>query len=358
MTIPAWQKLINKLSGQSVSDDFVLEQVYRGLPEDRTLFREFCYVPGENFQVYIRQDALKDAHEHALSGLKSGKEVAGALIGRHLIDRERNVEFVEILDTVQAQASESTSVDVNIPANEWGRIQSLVEESTKYRAKWSIVGWYHSHPRMRAFMSAVDKSTQLNHFNHNGQVAIVLGIGNGISEVKCFDHFSNEVSLYFFPQENENKLTKANLEFRENSKFAFFSPKNVVPTQNNISTLDKVLDRIFRNCDLESNITLMGFDNPKGHIHGFDRLYPELRLGIEYYMGLKDDDAAVLRLFENDFMFFAINVSELDTKKIIDIIQTMHSSIIEYTRDSDSFSKELYRDILNEFNIILNQLRN
>ncbi len=353
---PAWQKLINKISGKSVGDDFTLEQMYQGLPEDRTLFRSFCYVSGENFQVYIHQDALKDAYEHALVGLKNEKEVAGVLIGKHLIDRDHNVEFIEILDVVRAQIGQSTSVDVNIPASEWGRIQTLVEQSTKYTGRWAIVGWYHSHPRMRSFMSAIDKSTQLNHFNHNGQVAIVVGIGNGISEVKCFDHFSDEVSLYFYPQEEDKRLIKANLEFSRNSKSSLVSPKAVTSIQGNISTLDMVFDYIFRNYEQESYYKLVDFDKPEGHIQGYDRLYPELRIVIEYYTGLKGKDFIVLKSFKNDFMFFAVNVVELDTEMLIEVIEIIHSSISEYARNYGVLFSKTYKNILNEFDAMINQL--
>lgn len=322
------------------------------MPENKPLFREFCYVPGETFQVYIQQSALQDVHQHALSGLRNGKEVAGVLVGRYLFDKKHNVEFIEILDVVQAQSSTSTSVDVNIPASEWGRIQVLVEDSASYR----IVGWYHSHPRMRAFMSAVDQSTQINHFNHNGQVAVVVGVGNNISEVKCFDHFSKEVNLYFSPQGNDKQLIKANLEFLQRPSTVFFSRKSTKPIKYDISVLDNIFDRIFRNYDLDRNFNLLGFDNPKGHIQDYDRLYPELNLGIKYYMEIKDD-AVVLVAFENEFMFFAINVNELDLSKVIDIIQTIYSSIYKYANEYRSYRLELYKEAFDEFEVALNQLK-
>ncbi len=346
-----WEKILGKVFKEK-KDEFVIEQVYQGLPENEPLFREFCYVPHETFQVYIQQSALLDVHQHALNGLRNGKEVAGVLVGRHLLDKKRNVEFIEILDVVQAQSGNSTSVDVNIPASEWGRIQVLVEDSASNR----IVGWYHSHPRMRAFMSAVDQSTQLDHFNHNGQVAIVVGVGNDISEVKCFDHFSNEVNLYFTPQENDNQLIKANLDFSQHPDTFFFSRKSTKPIKYDISALDNIFDRVFRNYDVDRNFNLLGFDNPKGHIQGYDRLYPELGLGIEYYMEF-NDDTGVLGAFENDFMFFAINVNELDLSKVINIIQTIYSSIHKYTKEYDAFRLELYREVFDEFELVLNQLR-
>lgn len=346
---PAWKKILSNLQKK---DEFVVEQIYKDLPENSSLFREFCYVTGETFQVYIHQNALEDIYKHALDGLKNGKEVAGVLVGRHLLDMKRNVEFVEILSVVQVQSNKSTSVDVDIPVKEWSRIQVHIEDSTNYK----IVGWYHSHPRMRAFMSTVDQSTQRNHFSHNGQVAIVVGVGS-ISEVKCFDHNSNEVSLYFFPQENDKQLIKANLEFPQKPSPKFFSQKSIKPIKHNIASLNKVFDHVFRKYELDRNFNLLGFDNPKGHIQGFDRLYPELRLGIEYYVGLEGDDALVLRAFEGEFMFFAINVNELDAKKIIDVVQVVYTSIFEYTKNYNAIYKDLYRDILGEFDAILGQLR-
>jgi proteasome lid subunit RPN8/RPN11 len=345
----AWKKILGKLQKR---EEFVVEQIYQSLPENSPLVREFCYIPGEMFQVYIHRNALKDVHKHALDGLKDGKEVAGVLMGRHLFDDKYNVEFIEILDVVQVQSSRSTSVDVNIPANEWGRIQVYVENSTNYK----IVGWYHSHPRMKAFMSSVDRSTQLDHFNHSGQVAIVVGVGNGISEVKCFDHFSNEVNLYFLPQENDKRLISANLEVLQNQRASVFSRKSIEPIKYNISAVDKIFEHVFKNYELDQNFSLLGFDSPKGHIQGFDRLYPELRLGIEYYIGL-GDDAIVLRSIKNEFIVFAINVNELNLSKVISIVQAIYSSILEHSKDYSVPHRELYRKIIGEFEVALKHLR-
>lgn len=356
--IPAWKRLTNKISNKSKNDDFVLEQVYRRLPEDTRLYSEFCYVPGENFQVYILQNALREAHEHALGGLKSSREIAGVLVGRHLIDRYYNVEFVEILDIVRAQTGRSTSVDVDIPASEWGRIQTFVEQSAKYEGNLSIVGWYHSHPRMKAFMSAVDKSTQLSHFNQNGQVAIVLGIGSKTSEVKCFDHLSNEVNLYFCPKENDRKLIKANLNFANRTKSNPFISGATASVKKNIAALDDILNIVFCNYEMENGFNILrDFNDLKGHIQGFDRYYPKLNLCIKYYASFGEEDAIVLRAFENDIMFFAIDVGKLNINTSENIVQDIYFSILDYIRDRDLLFREMYSDVLDKLSDMADQLR-
>jgi len=193
-------------------DDFEIVGIYETLVEEKSLYKDFCFVTGEYFQAYIRKDALQEIFEHVLQGLKENREVAGVLIGRFLLDKERKVEYVEIVNVIHARAGESSNIDVNIPAGEWLRMIEHVDSSAKYRGQYTVTGWYHSHPQMKAFMSAIDQSTQLRHFSHRNQVAIVVGLGMGIQDVKCFDNSSKQCPLYFIPDENDNHLLMASLD--------------------------------------------------------------------------------------------------------------------------------------------------
>ncbi len=328
-----WKKKIKENVNGISDDEFLLEKVYQITPEDRALYYDFCNIPGTHFQVYIHPDALRNAHEHSKRGLTNNKEIAGVLIGNFFIDQDKKVEFVEIVNTLEAYTNQSSSVDVNIPATEWSRMMEVVEQSPKYRGKWTIVGWYHSHPNMKAFMSVTDQTTQLQHFNNKGQVAIVLGVGNGYSEVKCFDHKNKEVNLYFYPQDSDRNLTIANLKQKTlRAEKKEYSSKN---SQNTVAVLDSIISSIFQNCVSESeNFQLQNSLFLKGHIRGFDKWYPNLFLAISYYLSTNIKHPEVMIANTETYTSVLINVGKIEHKIDINIISQI-KSILEYHFQND-----------------------
>lgn len=331
-----WKKKIKENINGIGDDDFLLEKVYEVIPEHRALYYDFCNIPSDNFQVYIHPEALRNAYEHSKRGITNNKEIAGVLIGNFFIDQNKEVEFIEIVNTLEAYTNQSSSVDVNIPAAEWSRMLEVVEKSPKYRGKWGIVGWYHSHPNMKAFMSVTDKTTQLQHFNNKGQVAIVLGVGNGYSEVKCFDHTNKEVNLYFYPQDSDRNLTIANLkqitlqiEKNENTS------KN---SQNTVAILDSIISRIFQNCVGESeNFHLQNSLYLKGHIRGFDKWYPNLFLAISYYLSTNIKHPEVMIENTEAYTSVLINVGQSLQKTNANIVSQI-KSILEYHFQNNNYS--------------------
>lgn len=188
--------------------EFQIHGTYEIKPKLRSLYEDFCFRPDEFIQVYINPDTLADAWDHALTGLQSRVEVGGALIGNVYRDEATEVDFVEIND-IERLKSIGNGVSVDIPPEEWIRVHNLVEEHPRYRGRFSIIGWYHSHPNMRAFMSNVDSKTQANHFGMYGMVALVLG-GNDLNpDIRCFDAGSREVPLYYIPEEGDINLQSA-----------------------------------------------------------------------------------------------------------------------------------------------------
>lgn len=185
--------------------DFYMHETYEMEPKLRNLYADFCFRRKESFQAYINPYALSDAWDHTLTGLKQRVEIAGALIGCVYRDELRGVDFVEIID-VERQKSTGSGVSVDVSAEEWIRINNYVDRQPRYRGKFSIIGWYHSHPNMRAFMSETDAKTQERNFNLHGMVALVLG-GNELNpDIRCFDSNSKEVPLYYIPEENDSSL--------------------------------------------------------------------------------------------------------------------------------------------------------
>jgi proteasome lid subunit RPN8/RPN11 len=187
-------------------DDFSVVSKAETSAAPGRLYADFCRV-GEAFQVYIARAALKRALRHTESGYaETGGEVAGALIGSLQYDAAAGVTFVEINETVPVQ-SFSANFDVAIDPTEWSKAENVTQEP-QFRGRCVVVGWYHSHPNIGIFLSAVDLNTQSTHFGVDWQVAIVvdpvrmeIGAFNGSLGAPC--------PLYVIPSTGDVALTPA-----------------------------------------------------------------------------------------------------------------------------------------------------
>lgn len=170
------------------------------------IYADFCRV-GEPFQVYIARDALKRALRHTETGYaETGGEVAGALIGSLQHDTAAGITFVEINETVPVR-SFSANFDVAIDPTEWSKAEDITQQP-QFRGRCVIVGWYHSHPNIGVFLSAVDLNTQATHFGVPWQIAIVIdpvrleiGAFNGQAGSAC--------PLYIIPSSHDTALVPA-----------------------------------------------------------------------------------------------------------------------------------------------------
>ncbi len=107
---------------------------------------------------------------------KEEKEVIGFLIG-HFKD-----EFIEITDVIiPEQSANRTSVQVE---EEISLVNALIKSNKKGTNEVSV-GWFHSHPGFRCFLSAIDIETQIYWQRVNPRnVALVYDPLN--KEIKAF----------------------------------------------------------------------------------------------------------------------------------------------------------------------------
>ncbi|RMG20854.1 MAG: hypothetical protein D6732_28250 [Methanobacteriota archaeon] len=95
------------------------------------------------------------------------KETAGLLIGRYIED-----ENVLIIEDIEVGDQKGTAVHVEI--SEQALVDIVVKMSQRQDGA-TIVGWWHTHPGLRSFMSSTDISTQRNYQNlFDKSVAIVI----------------------------------------------------------------------------------------------------------------------------------------------------------------------------------------
>ncbi|MEN3048144.1 MAG: Mov34/MPN/PAD-1 family protein [Candidatus Caldarchaeales archaeon] len=101
--------------------------------------------------IRVSGEALAKVMRHGLSHPR--REVAGLLIGR---ERKEELLVTDAVTGRQRGSAGHVSLDDSLMA-------ALSELLEGQRGNLYVVGWYHTHPGMGVFLSAVDYATQLNY---------------------------------------------------------------------------------------------------------------------------------------------------------------------------------------------------
>ena len=96
-------------------------------------------------------------------------ELCGVLIGEVRFDVSGN--YLYICGSIRGEKAKNSGVNVSFTPETWDYIHEVREE--KY-PKYSIIGWYHTHPGFGIFLSDMDKFIQDYFFNQPYQVAWVV----------------------------------------------------------------------------------------------------------------------------------------------------------------------------------------
>ena len=149
------------------------DDVYKPIPKN---LRDFMGQKGINRQseesesvygVYINADALRNLKAHLKSNLRV--EQGGILFGNAYEDTELGI-YVDITAAVAAPATVGTGAHLDFTPNSW---TGIMDYAKAQHPDDNIVGWYHSHPNLSAFMSGTDMNTQQAFFYHPWCLSIV-----------------------------------------------------------------------------------------------------------------------------------------------------------------------------------------
>ena len=121
----------------------------------------------EKLQILVSSEAFQKIDEHTQSD--TSREVGGFLIGRPY--EWKGKKYVEIVNSLAAEASSSSAVHLTISSENWMHAQTSLRE--KFPGMY-IVGWYHTHPRMALFLSMQDLAIHEGFFRESWHVALVL----------------------------------------------------------------------------------------------------------------------------------------------------------------------------------------
>lgn len=127
--------------------------------------------------VAFKRDCISDMHNCVHKSHKDRNltpETGGFLLGTHTTSKDGIRYNVVCEHFVAAHHTKSNIVEVEFtPAT----FVELSEEMEKY-PELEVVGWFHTHPGLKAFLSIPDRTIHSNHFEKKYQIAVVVDIRN------------------------------------------------------------------------------------------------------------------------------------------------------------------------------------
>jgi proteasome lid subunit RPN8/RPN11 len=116
--------------------------------------------------IGLSERAFYAVHEHAAA---SDHEIGGLLLGEAFTWQDRT--WVEVEVALPGEMTDAGPAHVTFTAETWSQL--LRRKEREFPDK-SIVGWYHSHPRMGIFLSGMDLTIQQHFFPQPWHVALVV----------------------------------------------------------------------------------------------------------------------------------------------------------------------------------------
>ncbi|MEM0449391.1 MAG: Mov34/MPN/PAD-1 family protein [Methanomassiliicoccales archaeon] len=129
---------------------------------------EYAKVGPGRYELYLSKLAEEKIRNHASAAASQRLEVMGLLLGN--VFTWNDVQYSIVRDVATTDL-DSSSVRVRFSRDGMERLFAYLEEAG---FKYVIVGWYHSHPGHRCFLSPTDVETQKGLFNKRFHSAIVI----------------------------------------------------------------------------------------------------------------------------------------------------------------------------------------
>ena len=122
---------------------------------------------GQTPAVYLRLEAILDILRHV--PLEARHELGGLLAGEAGADEEG--AFVLVERALASPSENRTSVSVTFTPEDWDALWVARDRECPGKR---IVGWYHTHPGLRVFLSEQDRFIHRHFFTEAFQLALVV----------------------------------------------------------------------------------------------------------------------------------------------------------------------------------------
>jgi len=117
----------------------------------------------DNWKIKIKKEVLENIKNHAKEDLYN--ELGGVLLGYY------SRTNIHIIDLVKAENIENGPTFIRFTHKTW---EGIYQELDKKEDDLKIIGWYHTHPGLGVFLSAMDRFIVENFFNQPYQVSVVI----------------------------------------------------------------------------------------------------------------------------------------------------------------------------------------
>ncbi len=116
--------------------------------------------------VYVYESVLEQILGYSEQDLK--RELGGFLLGGYHLDQSPYVEVRHFIEAVDAR---SGAASLTFTHETWA---SMTRDVTDRFPNELIIGWQHTHPRLRVFFSGYDMFIHQHFFKESWQIAMVV----------------------------------------------------------------------------------------------------------------------------------------------------------------------------------------
>ncbi len=117
-------------------------------------------------EVYVHETVLEQILEY--SELDVTRELGGFLLGGYHLDES---PFVEVRHFLKAVDARSNAASLTFTHETWA---TMMRTATAQFPDDLIVGWHHTHPQLRVFLSGYDLFIHRHFFKQPWQIAMVV----------------------------------------------------------------------------------------------------------------------------------------------------------------------------------------
>jgi len=120
--------------------------------------------------ILVKKDIWEKITKHARS--KRNREVGGVLVGE--VNRVEGSYQIRVTDFIAAEFAIEESTQMKFTHETWREIDKELKRLETQKTDRKIVGWFHTHPGWKIFLSDKDLYIHRNFFKEAWQIALVI----------------------------------------------------------------------------------------------------------------------------------------------------------------------------------------
>jgi|APSaa5957512622_1039677.scaffolds.fasta_scaffold05372_2 proteasome lid subunit RPN8/RPN11 len=158
-------------------------------------------------EICIRASALNRAKKHADEDTR--RETGGILLGRFMSEEDGTTTVI-VTGIVRGENTIRNRASLTFTPATWAKIWNLIDDDPVYsdEKKWSMVGWYHTHPSFGIFLSSRDLFIHEEYFKDPNHIALVIDPIRNDLGCFCWDLTKTKIQKHKFHPLPDEKIKK------------------------------------------------------------------------------------------------------------------------------------------------------